>query len=84
MRFGLPVNVYLCPGNDRRAFASTMLKSTRGSADRCRRRRRVQFALVALIFLFILALIALLKCKREDIPEVVRALAFWWRGWPRS
>jgi hypothetical protein len=47
-------------------------------------RRRVQFALIALILLFILALIALLKCKREDIPEVIRALAFWWRGWPRS
>jgi hypothetical protein len=47
-------------------------------------RRRVQFAFMALILLFILALIALLKCKREDIPEVIRALAFWWRGRPRS
>ena len=33
---------------------------------------------------YTLALIALLKCKREDIPELIRALAFWWRGWPRS
>jgi hypothetical protein len=47
-------------------------------------RRHVQFAFIVLILLFILALIALLKCKREDIPEVVRALAFWWRGWPHS
>jgi RNase P/RNase MRP subunit POP5 len=48
-------------------------------------RRRVQFAFTALILLFTLALIALLKCKREDIPEVIRALAFWWKGgWPRS
>ncbi len=36
------------------------------------------------ILLYTLALIALLKCKREDIPELIRALAFWWRGWPRS
>ena len=43
-------------------------------------RRRVQFAFTALILLFILALIALLKCKREHIPEVIRALAFWWEG----
>jgi len=36
------------------------------------------------ILLYTFALIALLKCKREDIPKLIRALAFWWRGWPRS
>ena len=36
------------------------------------------------ILLYTVALIALLKCKWEDIPELIRALAFWWRGWPRS
>ena len=46
--------------------------------------RRVHFAFVGFTLLFILALIALLKCRREDIPELIRALAFWWRGWPRS
>jgi hypothetical protein len=44
----------------------------------------VEFAFIATGLLFILALIALLKCKREDIPDVIRALAFWWRGWPGS
>ena len=66
-------------------FVSTMLKiDDVAVSNAAAARRRVQFAFIALIFLFILALIALLKCKREDIPEVVRALAFWWRGWPRS
>lgn len=30
---------------------------------------------------FVLALIALLRCRREDLPEVVRALSSWWRIW---
>lgn len=47
-------------------------------------KRRVHLAYVGITELFVLALIALLKCKREDIPELIRALAFWWRGWPRS
>jgi hypothetical protein len=29
--------------------------------------------------LILLGLVALVRAKREDIPEVVRALASWWR-----
>jgi hypothetical protein len=39
-------------------------------------RRRVQFAYLILLVL-VLALVALLRCRREDIPEVIRAPAFW-------
>jgi hypothetical protein len=44
----------------------------------------VELALITTTYLFILALIALLKCKREHIPDVIRALAFWWKGGPYS
>jgi hypothetical protein len=33
---------------------------------------------------FVLGLIALLKCRREDIPEVLRAFASWWKFWFRT
>lgn len=33
---------------------------------------------VALVFL-ILGLVALIRCRKEDIPAIVRALATWWR-----
>jgi hypothetical protein len=33
--------------------------------------------LVALVFL-ILGLVALIRCRKEDIPAVVRGLASWW------
>ncbi len=42
----------------------------------------MEFVPVALL-VFILALIALLRCRREDIPEVIRAFASWWRFWSR-
>ncbi len=34
--------------------------------------------LVAVVFL-VLGLVALIRCRREDIPVIVRALASWWR-----
>jgi hypothetical protein len=42
----------------------------------------VEFVSIALL-VFILALIALLRCRQEDIPEVIRAFASWWRFWAR-
>jgi hypothetical protein len=36
----------------------------------------VQIAIGALFFL---AFIVILKARREDLPEIVRALATWWR-----
>jgi hypothetical protein len=27
---------------------------------------------------FVLGLVALLRCRKEDIPAIVRALASWW------
>jgi hypothetical protein len=33
---------------------------------------------VAVVFL-ILGLVALLRCRKEDIPAIVRAMATWWR-----
>lgn len=33
--------------------------------------------LVAAVFL-VLGLVALIRCRREDIPSIVRALASWW------
>jgi hypothetical protein len=37
----------------------------------------VVLALLALAFT--LALVALSRCDRQDVPAVVRALATWWR-----
>lgn len=34
--------------------------------------------LVALVIL-VLGLVALVRCRREDIPAIVQALASWWR-----
>jgi hypothetical protein len=34
--------------------------------------------LVALVIL-VLGLVALIRCRKEDIPAIVRALASWWR-----
>lgn len=34
--------------------------------------------LVAVVFL-ILGLVALIRCRKEDIPAIVRSLASWWR-----
>jgi len=34
--------------------------------------------LVAVVFL-ILGLVALIRCRKEDIPAIVRNLASWWR-----
>lgn len=34
-------------------------------------------AVVAVVFL-ILGLVALLRCRKEDIPAIVRAMASWW------
>lgn len=33
--------------------------------------------LVAVVFL-ILGLVALTRCRKEDIPAIVRAMASWW------
>jgi hypothetical protein len=33
--------------------------------------------LVAVVFL-ILGLVALIRCRKEDIPAIVRSLASWW------
>lgn len=33
--------------------------------------------LVAVVFL-ILGLVALIRCRKEDIPAIVRGLASWW------
>jgi hypothetical protein len=33
--------------------------------------------LVAVVIL-VLGLVALIRCRREDIPAIVRALASWW------
>lgn len=33
--------------------------------------------LIAVVFL-ILGLVALIRCKKEDIPAIVRAMASWW------
>lgn len=35
--------------------------------------------LVVCSVIFVLGLVALIRCCREDIPEIVRALASWWR-----
>jgi hypothetical protein len=35
--------------------------------------------IVTVVALFILALVALLRCRPEDIPKIVEALARWWR-----
>jgi len=35
-------------------------------------------AVVAAVVL-VLGLVALVRCRREDIPAVMRALAAWWR-----
>jgi hypothetical protein len=31
------------------------------------------------VVVLVLGLVALLRCRREDIPAIVRALASWWR-----
>jgi hypothetical protein len=36
-------------------------------------------AMVAIVGMLGLALVALLRAERKDIPAVVRALAPWWR-----
>ncbi len=36
-------------------------------------------AIVTVVALFILALVALVRCRPEDIPKIVKALARWWR-----
>ena len=33
---------------------------------------------VALVIL-VLGLVALIRCRKEDIPAIVRAMAYWWR-----
>lgn len=35
-------------------------------------------AVVVAAVVLILGLVALLRCRREDIPSIVRALASWW------
>lgn len=35
--------------------------------------------IIAILALFILALIALIRCRPEDIPAIVKNLAPWWR-----
>jgi hypothetical protein len=39
--------------------------------------------LLIIVAMFALSVIALLRCDRKDVPEVVRALAAWWRR-PRT
>lgn len=29
--------------------------------------------------ILVLGLVALIRCRREDIPAIVQALALWWR-----
>ena len=33
----------------------------------------------AAVVVLILGLVALIRCRREDIPAIVQALAWWWR-----
>jgi hypothetical protein len=37
----------------------------------------VIFAVVVLV----LGLVALLRCRREDIPEIIHQIGGWWRWW---
>ena len=39
----------------------------------------VVVVLAGLLILGLLALVALLKCRREDVPRIVEGLALWWR-----
>jgi hypothetical protein len=39
----------------------------------------ITLAIVSIVALFILALVALVRCRPEDIPKIVEALARWWR-----
>lgn len=39
----------------------------------------IALGIVTIVALFILALVALLRCRPEDIPKIVEALARWWR-----
>jgi hypothetical protein len=34
---------------------------------------------IVALFIIILALVALARCRPEDIPKIVEALARWWR-----
>jgi hypothetical protein len=68
---------------DRASPSAVGLEIIEAAAQIAAARRRVELALIALL-VFVLVLITLFRCRREDIPEVIRAFAFWWRGWPRS
>jgi hypothetical protein len=35
--------------------------------------------LIGVLILGMLALVALLRCRREDLPRIVEALGSWWR-----
>jgi hypothetical protein len=35
-------------------------------------------AVVVAVVVLVLGLVALIRCRREDIPAIVRALAAWW------
>ena len=39
----------------------------------------IALSIVTIVALFILALVALMTCRPEDIPKLVEALARWWR-----
>ena len=34
---------------------------------------------LAALVILVLGLVALIRCRKEDIPAIVRALASWWR-----
>lgn len=41
-------------------------------------------AAVYFIGQFCLGLVALLRARKEDVPDVVKALGLWWRRWRGS
>lgn len=39
----------------------------------------VVLGMFPVVALFILALVALIHCRQEDLPKIVEALTWWWR-----
>lgn len=39
----------------------------------------IALPIVTVVLLFVLALVALLRARPEDIPKIVQALARWWK-----
>jgi hypothetical protein len=41
----------------------------------------MDFGCVAAGVVLVLGLVALIRCRKEDIPATVRELGGWWRRW---